>query len=85
MRLKTGIAIDLRADNYCLEAVGNIKMWSYTFIGSERYVKANNKHLEDYDETVESNYLLYIDAHMFMVLLCVSVYHIAILNLIMIY
>ena len=63
MLLKTGIALDLIADKDLLEKVEKSKRGGYTFVGAERYVKANNKHLEDYDENLESNYLLYIDAN----------------------
>ena len=30
---------------------------------SERYAKANNKHIPDYNPSQPSNYLLYIDAN----------------------
>ena len=63
MLLKTGIALDLIADKDLLEKVEKSKRGGYTFVGTERYVKANNKYLEDYDEHIESNYLLYIDAN----------------------
>ncbi len=33
------------------------------FVGSKRYVKANNNYLPDYDDKQESNYILYLDAN----------------------
>ena len=43
MLLKTGIAIDLISDNELLEQVEKSQRGGYTFVGTERYVKANNK------------------------------------------
>jgi hypothetical protein len=63
MLLKTGISIDLISDKNLLEKVEKSKRGGYTFVGTERYVKANNKYLDDYDENIESNYLLYVDAN----------------------
>ncbi|MFM7982688.1 MAG: hypothetical protein ACKPKO_25535, partial [Candidatus Fonsibacter sp.] len=33
------------------------------FVGSKRYVKANNKYLPDYNPESDSNYLMYWDAN----------------------
>jgi hypothetical protein len=63
MLLKTAISIDLISDRKILEKVEQSKRGGYTFVGTERYVKANNKYLDDYDENIESNYLLYVDAN----------------------
>ena len=60
MLLQTGISLDLIADKDLLATVEKSKRGGYTFVGTERYVKANNQYLEDYDPTIESNYLLYI-------------------------
>ena len=35
----------------------------YSGVLGDRYVKANNKYLEDYDSSKSSNYLLYLDAN----------------------
>ena len=53
MILKTCIAIYIISDKELLERVEKSKRGGYTFVGSERYVKANDKHLEDSDEHVE--------------------------------
>ena len=58
----TGVAVDLVSDTQLLEQVEQSKRGGYTFVGTERYVKANNKSLDDYDEDIESTCLLYIDA-----------------------
>ena len=63
MLASTGIAIVLRWDNKCLEKVEKSKRGGYTFVGAKRCVKANHTHLEDYDEHVESTYLLCVDAN----------------------
>jgi hypothetical protein len=64
MLLNTGIAIDLISDTNLLDKVEKqTKRGGYTFVGTERYVKANNQYLDDYDENIESNYLLYVDAN----------------------
>ena len=62
MLLNTGVALDLIADKKILEQVDKSKRGGYTFVGTERYVKANNKYLEVYDPTIESHYLLYLYA-----------------------
>ena len=33
------------------------------FVGSKRHVKANNKYMPEYDNTKESNYIMYLDAN----------------------
>ena len=33
------------------------------FVGSKRHVQCNNKYISGYDENIESDYLLYIDAN----------------------
>ena len=42
---KTGTALDLIADKDVSEKVEQSKRGGYTFVGAERYVKANNKYL----------------------------------------
>ncbi|MFM7980140.1 MAG: hypothetical protein ACKPKO_12570 [Candidatus Fonsibacter sp.] len=46
-----------------LNMMENMKRGGLCFVGSQRYVKANNKYLPDYNPSVESNYILYEDAH----------------------
>ena len=47
MLLNTGIELDLIADIDLLDRVEQSKRGGFTFVGTERYVKANNKYLED--------------------------------------
>ena len=63
IRLTPGIAIDLISYNKLLEQFEASKRGGYTFVGTERYVKAKNKCLDDYDETIESDDSLYVDAN----------------------
>ena len=51
------------SDNKLLEQVEQSKRGGYTFVGTERYVKANNTYLEEYDENIPSTYSLYVDAN----------------------
>ena len=48
-------------NNYSL--VDEINMLEHFKRKANMYVKANNKYLDDYDETKESNYLMYWDAN----------------------
>ena len=63
MLLLTGAELELITDVEILHMVSNMKRGGLCFVGSKRYVKANNKYLDDYDETKESNYLMYWDAN----------------------
>jgi hypothetical protein len=63
MLLKTGIELALISDKNLLDKVETSKRGGYTFVGTERYFKANNKYLNDYDENIESKYGLYVDAN----------------------
>ena len=45
MLLNPGIVLALIADKELLESVENSKRGGYTFVGAERYVKANTKYL----------------------------------------
>ena len=77
---KTGITQYLISDKDLLDKVEKSKRGGYTFVGAERYVKANNIDFEVYAETIESTYLLYIDAsNVYGLAMCqYSIYHIAI-------
>ena len=63
MCFKTGVTLCLIPDTDLLERVEKSNRGCYTFVGTERDVKANHKQLEDYHEHIESTYVLYIDAN----------------------
>ena len=63
MLLMTGIELDLITDLEMLEMIEKMKRGGLCFVGSERYVKANNHYLEDYDNTKPETYLMYVDAN----------------------
>ena len=63
MLLKTGVKLDLITDIKMLDMIERSKRGGLCFVGSKRYVKANNKHVDDYDPNQESNYLMYWDAN----------------------
>ena len=52
MRLTPGISIALIAYNKLLEQFETSKRGGYTFVETGRYVKANDKCLDDYDENI---------------------------------
>ena len=63
MLLKTNIQLDLINDLETLDFIERSKRGGLCFVGSQRYVKANNKYLDDYDSTKESTYITYFDAN----------------------
>ena len=63
MLLKTGVKLELITDIEVLNMYESMKRGGLCFVGSKRHVKANNKYLEGYDETQESNYIMYWDAN----------------------
>jgi hypothetical protein len=50
-------------DTKVLDIMERMKRGGLCFVGSKRHVKANNKYMETYDETQDSNYLIYLDAN----------------------
>jgi hypothetical protein len=46
-----------------LNMVERMKRGGLCFVGSKRYVKANNKYLEDFDPNKPSTYIMYWDAN----------------------
>lgn len=63
MLLKTGISLEQISDMKILDIVERQKRGGLCFVGSKRYVKANNHYLEDFDKTKPENYLVYLDAN----------------------
>jgi hypothetical protein len=63
MLLLTGIELDLITDMKMLDMVERMKRGGLCFVGSKRYVKANNKYLEDFDPNKPENYIMYWDAN----------------------
>ena len=49
MLLKTGIELELIKDPNILDRFETSKRGGLTFVGSKRYVKANNQHIAGYD------------------------------------
>ena len=62
---KPGVKLELITDIEVLNLYESMKRGGPCFVGTKRHVKANNKYLEGYDETKDSNYIMYWDAHNF--------------------
>ena len=60
---KTKIELELLEDYDMLMMFEKGIRGGYSGVLGSRHVKANNKYLKDFDETKESNYLLYLDAN----------------------
>ena len=63
MLLKTGVELELITDLDTLNMIEKSKRGGLCFVGSNRYVKANNKYLPDFDINKPSNYIMYWDAN----------------------
>ena len=63
MLLKTGVKLELIHDTKILDIMERMKRGGLCFVGNKRHVVANNKYINNYDETKESNYLIYLDAN----------------------
>ncbi len=61
--IKTHINSELITDPKILNMFERSKRGGLTFVGSKRYVKANNRDMVGYDPTTKSTYLLYLDAN----------------------
>jgi hypothetical protein len=57
MRLKTNIKLELMNYTKVLDIMERTKRVGLCFVGSKRYVKANNKYMENFDCNEESIYL----------------------------
>ena len=63
MLLLTNIELELITDLKMLNLVENMKRGGLCFVGSKRYVKANNKYMQEYNPNETSNYVMYWDAN----------------------
>ena len=64
MLLHTKINLQLMHDNDMLNMMEKMQRGRLCFVGSQRYVQANNKHMgKYYDPNKESNYIIYEDAN----------------------
>jgi hypothetical protein len=63
MLLKTGIQLELITDLEILDMIERHKRGGLCFVGSKRYVEANNKYLDNYDKSKPSNFIMYWDAN----------------------
>ena len=63
MLLKTGIELDLITNLEILNLIEKMKRGGLCYVGSKRYVKANNKYIEGFDINQPSNFLMYWDAN----------------------
>ena len=63
MLLKTDIKLELTHDALVLDIMERMKRGGLCFVGSKRQVVANNKYMQNFDDTKESNYLIYLDAN----------------------
>ena len=63
MLLNTKAKLELSHNTDMLNMIEKMKRGGLCFVGSKRYVKANNQHMPDYDTDQQSNYILYLDAN----------------------
>jgi hypothetical protein len=63
MLLKPGVELDLITDPKILDIFERSKRGGLTFVGSKRYVEANNQYMVGYDPKTKSTYLMYLDAN----------------------
>ena len=63
MLLLTGIQLELITDTTMLDMIERQKRGGLCFVGSKRYVKANNPYVEDFNINEPTNYLMYWDAN----------------------
>ena len=61
--IKNQVKLELMNDTKVLNIMERMKRGGLCFVGSKRYVKANNKYMENFDCNQDSNYLIYLDAN----------------------
>ena len=59
----TGIILDLTSDETVLRIIDRQKKGGLCFVGSQRYTKANNHYLPNFDKTRPEVCLPYLDAY----------------------
>ena len=62
MLLNTKVELDLITDLEIMDMIERQTRGGLCFVGSKRYVEANNKYLENYEPSKPSNYIMYWDA-----------------------
>ena len=63
MLLNTKVELDLITDLEIMYMIERQTSGGLCFVGSKRCVEANNKHLENYDPSKPSTYIMYWDAN----------------------
>ena len=63
MLLNTKVDLDLITDLETMDMIERQTRGGLCFVGSKRYVEANNKYLENYDPSKPSTYIMYWDAN----------------------
>ena len=63
MLLNTKVGLDLITDLEIMDMIERQKRGGLCFVGSKRYVEANNKYLENYDPSKQSTYTMHWDAN----------------------
>ena len=63
MLLLTNIELDLITDIKMLDLIERMKRGGLCFVGSKRYIKANNKYMKKNNKNDPSNYIMYWDAN----------------------
>ena len=61
--MKTEIKLELIIDINMLNMIEKMQKGGLCFVGSQRYVQANNKYMPNHDPNKESNYITYEDAN----------------------
>jgi len=63
MLLKTGVKLEQISDIKILDIIERQKRGGLCFVGSKRYVQANNRYTETFNKDLPENYIIYLDAN----------------------
>ena len=75
MLLKTKAQLELLYNIDMLNMIEKMKRGGLCFVGSKRYVKANDQHMgKDYDQSQPSNFIIYHDASNRYGVSCLNIY-----------